>query len=988
MLKNVIVRGAREHNLKNIDVEIPRNKLTVITGLSGSGKSTLAFDTIYAEGQRRYVESLSAYARQFLGIMNKPDIDSIEGLSPAISIEQKTTSKNPRSTVGTVTEIYDYLRLLFARIGTIYCPKCDSPIKPQSAENIVNLILSEKGTAIIILAPILRGIKGTHEKIFVDLIKDGFTRVRVDGKIHRLEDVKDNVKLARYEKHWIEIFIDRVDVNDDNRQRISEAVEQAIHKSKGNIIILNPDKKVEEQKEISRGAGETLYSTFGACPNHQEVVFEQLEPRMFSFNSPFGACTTCLGLGEHLEIDPDLLIPDRNKSIMNGALAIYGKFDLKWRAQQIGVVAKNYDFDLFTPIKDLTEKQLKVLLYGTKEKLKGKWHTGARMNMDSGWEGVIPQTMRLHKQTESNHRKVKIEKLMQSRACNECEGKRLKDTILSVKINNQSIIDITNLSVDNSCLFFDKLSQLLPKKEAFIAKQVLKEIQDRLHFLRNVGLGYLNLSRSARTLSGGEAQRIRLATQIGANLMGVLYILDEPSIGLHQRDNEKLITTLHKLRDIGNTLIVVEHDEDTILAADYVLDMGPGAGIHGGHICAKGTPKQIEKSKESITGQYLSGKLSIEIPSTRRSATEFLSLKGAKSNNLKDLDIDFPTQVFCGISGVSGSGKSTLMNQTLMPALKRHLKKSLDKVGKHQSLTVPKTVQDIIIIDQEPIGRTPRSNPATYTKMFDDIRLLFASTKEAKARGYKQGRFSFNVPVGRCETCRGDGLIKIEMNFLPDVYVECESCKGKRYNKETLEITYKEKNIAEILQMSVEKALEFFKNHSSINRKLQTLFDVGLGYIKLGQSATTLSGGESQRIKLTRELAKVKRGKTAYLLDEPTTGLHFEDIRKLINVLNRLVDKGNSIYVIEHNLDVLKCCDHIIDLGPDGGEGGGYIIAQGTPEEIAGNNESHTGKFLAKILPDLKIKLKVEAGVKHEKYYEKTPKMDSSDDSVESFLEK
>jgi excinuclease ABC subunit A len=976
MLKNVIVRGAREHNLKNIDVEIPRNKLTVITGLSGSGKSTLAFDTIYAEGQRRYVESLSAYARQFLGIMNKPDIDSIEGLSPAISIEQKSTSKNPRSTVGTVTEIYDYLRLLFARIGTIYCPKCDSAIKPQSAENIVNLILSEKNRSIIILVPILRGIKGTHEKVFLDLIKDGFTRVRVDGKIYRLEDAKNNLKLGRYEKHWIEIVVDKIEVNDENRLRISEAVEQALNKGKGSLIILDPDKKITSGKEISRGSGETLYSTFGACETHQDVVFEQLEPRMFSFNSPFGACTNCLGLGEHLEIDPELLIPNDNLSIMNGAIAIYGKFDLKWRAQQIGLVAKKYKFDLFTPINELSEKQLDVLLYGTDEKLTGVWHTGAKMRMETGWEGVIPQTMRLYKQTDSAYRKAKIEKLMQSRPCNSCKGKRLKDNILSVKIEGKSIIDVTNLSINDSYEFFDNLPNKLSDKEKFIAKQVIKEIQDRLHFLFNVGLGYLNLSRSARTLSGGEAQRIRLATQIGANLMGVLYVLDEPSIGLHQRDNEKLIKTLHRLRDLGNTLIVVEHDEDTIRAADYVLDMGPGAGIHGGHICAQGTPKQIEKNKESVTGKYLAGEEIIEVPKTRRYSSEYLSIRGVRSNNLKNVDLDFPTQVLCGISGVSGSGKSTLMNQTLMPALKNKLKKSQDKVGQFDSLDIPKTIQDIIIIDQEPIGRTPRSNPATYTKMFDDIRILFSNTKEAKVRGYKQGRFSFNVAGGRCETCQGDGLIKIEMNFLPDVYVECEECKGKRYNKDTLDITYKEKNISDVLHMSVEDALLFFKNHTSINRKLQTLYDVGLGYIKLGQSATTLSGGESQRIKLTRELAKVKRGKTAYLLDEPTTGLHFEDIRKLIVVLNRLVDKGNSIYVIEHNLDVLKCCDYIIDLGPDGGKNGGIVVAKGMPEIVATNELSYTASFLKKTLPNLEIKVKEKEEIKHKKNYKKYMEMD------------
>ena len=954
MLKNVIVRGAREHNLKNITVEIPRNKLTVITGLSGSGKSTLAFDTIYAEGQRRYVESLSAYARQFLGIMNKPDIDSIEGLSPAISIEQKTTSKNPRSTVGTVTEIYDYLRLLYARVGVVHCPKCDETVRPQSAQNIVDLILSDKGRQLIILAPIIRGVKGTHEKIFDELQKDGFTRVRVNGKIYRMESVRDEIKLARYEKHWIEAVIDRIEISDDNRLRLAEAVEQALHKSDGTLLVLDPEARAEKKtsnkhKEIGRGAGETTYSTFGACSKHQEIVFEQLEPRMFSFNSPFGACPTCLGLGEHVEIDPDLLIPDPSLSIMDGALEIYGKFDLKWRAQQIGVVAKEFGFDLFTPLEELTKKQVQVLLYGTKKRLSGKWHTGARMNLKNGWEGVIPQTMRLYKQTQSNHRKQKIEKLMHNLPCDTCEGQRLKDTILSVKINKHSIIDVTDLSVSKSIAFFDELPKLLGKKESFIAKQVLKEIQDRLSFLQNVGLGYLNLSRSARTLSGGEAQRIRLATQIGANLMGVLYILDEPSIGLHQRDNKKLISTLHKLRDLGNTLIVVEHDEETIKNADYILDIGPGAGVHGGHITSKGTPKQIMRSN-SITGKYLSGEYGITLPKQRRTPTSWIELEGAEENNLKKVDVQFPTQVLCGITGVSGSGKSSLMNLTLMPALKRKLRKSTNIIGKHRSIEIPEEINSIIVINQEPIGKTPRSNPATYTKMFDDIRMLFAATKESKRRGYRQGRFSFNVPGGRCEECRGDGLIRIEMNFLPDVFVECEECKGKRYNKETLEITYKNRCIADILDMSVEEALTFFSNHSSINRKLQTLFDVGLGYIKLGQSATTLSGGEAQRVKLATELSRRATGKTLYILDEPTTGLHFEDVRKLLVVLNRLVDKGNTIFVIEHNLDVIKCCDYVIDLGPEGGDAGGKIVAFGTPEYIVHEKKSHTATFLKPLL--------------------------------------
>jgi excinuclease ABC subunit A len=947
MLQDLILRGAREHNLKNISLKLPRNKLIVITGLSGSGKSTLAFDTIYAEGQRRYVESLSAYARQFLGLMNKPDIDSIEGLSPAISIEQKTTSKNPRSTVGTVTEIYDYLRLLFARIGIIHCPKCDSTLKPQSAENISELILSEEGKEIFILAPIIRGIKGTHEKIFDDLKKDGFTRVRVDSEIYKLDNI--SLKLKRYEKHWIEAVVDKIIINDDNRLRISDAVNQALNKSNGTLIVLDPGQRFDD-KEISRGAGETVYSTFGACTQHPGVVFEQLEPRMFSFNSPFGACKNCLGLGEHMDISPDRLIPDKKKSIMGGALVVYGKLDLKWRAQQMAIVGKHYGFDLFTPIEKFTKKQFDVLLYGTNKPLQGKWSNGAAMNLKDGWEGVIPQTTRLHKDTKSNYRRDKFEQLMESRPCMSCNGKRLKETILAVKIRSKSIIDVTDLSIEKALDFFEDIPSSLSSKELFIAKQILKEINDRLNFLNNVGLSYLNLSRSARTLSGGEAQRIRLATQIGANLMGVLYVLDEPSIGLHQRDNEKLIQTLKKLRDIGNTLIVVEHDEETIKAADYIVDIGPGAGVHGGNICAQGTFKDIIENENSLTGKYLSNQLSIIHPASRRKPVEWIELIGANENNLKNIDVKFPVGVLCGITGVSGSGKSTLMNQTFIPALQSIKSNTNLKIGRHKELIIPKGVRDTIVIDQDPIGKTPRSNPATYIKLFDSIREIFANTKEAKSRGYKIGRFSFNVIGGRCEECCGDGIIKIEMNFLPDVYVECESCHGLRYNKDTLEITYKQKSIADVLDMSVEDALTFFEHHTLIKRKLQTLFDVGLGYIKLGQSATTLSGGESQRIKLTRELAKQKRGNTVYLLDEPTTGLHFEDVRKLLLVLNRLVNKGNTIYVIEHNLDVIKCCDYVIDLGAEGGDYGGEIIAVGTPEQICDIKRSRTGMFLKKIL--------------------------------------
>jgi excinuclease ABC subunit A len=956
MRDTISIKGAREHNLKNIDVELPRNKLIVITGLSGSGKSTLAFDTIYAEGQRRYVESLSAYARQFLGLMDKPDVDSIDGLSPAISIEQKSTSKNPRSTVGTVTEIYDYLRLLYARIGTHHCPKCDSSIRPQSPENITSLVMSEKGKTLVFLAPIIRGMKGTHEQVFDDLKKQGFTKIRVDQKIYDSDSIKEELKLVRYEKHWIEAVIDTVKIDDEERSRIAEAVEQALHIGKGTLIVIDAEKAdAGKKKELERFEGENMYSTFGACPNHPEIVFESLEPRMFSFNSPFGACPTCHGLGEITEVAEDLVIPDKSKSIIDGALAVYGKMDLTWRVQQLAIVGKKHGFDIFTPINDFTEKQLHVLLHGDREPINGNWSNGASMWMRDGWEGVIPQTMRLYRQTESEWRKEDIEKFMKSSPCNSCKGKRLQPVVLAVRILDKSIIDVTDLSIEQAVDFFINLPAQLNEKEMAIAKQVLKEINERLGFLKNVGLSYLSLSRAARTLSGGEAQRIRLATQIGSNLMGVLYILDEPSIGLHQRDNAKLISTLHRLRDLGNTLIVVEHDEDTIRNADYIVDMGPGAGIHGGHIVSEGTLAEIMKSKKSLTGKYLSGELKIEVPSERRKPVGFMTITGAEENNLKTLTAQLPLGVLCGISGVSGSGKSTLMNQTVMPVLRQKFGERIDKVGKHSSIEVPSVVKNVIVIDQDPIGRTPRSNPATYTKLFDEIRKIFALTKEAKARGYDQGRFSFNVKGGRCETCQGDGVLRIEMNFLPDVYVQCSDCKGKRYNKETLSVTYKGKNISEVLDMTVEEAAKFFENIPLVSRKLQTLLDVGLGYIKLGQSSTTLSGGESQRIKITRELSKHKSGHVVYMLDEPTTGLHFDDTKRLIKVLNRLVAKGNTVYVIEHNLDVIKSCDYLIDLGPEGGAAGGEILAQGTPEEVSENPQSYTGKFLQKMLISNKI---------------------------------
>ncbi|MCL2475651.1 excinuclease ABC subunit UvrA [Candidatus Bathycorpusculum sp.] len=952
MRDNISVKGAREHNLKNIDLELPRNKLIVITGLSGSGKSTLAFDTIYAEGQRRYVESLSAYARQFLGLMDKPDVDSIEGLSPAISIEQKSTSKNPRSTVGTVTEIYDYLRLLFARIGTHHCPKCGSSIHPQSPENITSLIMAEKDKTLVFLAPIIRGMKGTHESIFDDLKKEGYTKIRVDQKIYETDHIKEEIKLVRYEKHWIEAVIDTVTIQDDERSRIAEAVEGALKTGKGTMIIIDAtNTDAGKKKELERFEGEIMYSTFGACPNHPEIVFESLEPRMFSFNSPFGACSVCHGLGEITEVTADKVLPDKNLSIINGALAVYkSTMDLSWRAQQLTAVGKKYGFDIFTPIKDFTEQQLQILLYGDSEPINANWSNGAHMSMKDGWEGIIPQTMRLYRQTESEWRKSDIEKFMTSRPCNACHGKKLQPVVLAVQIQDKSIIDVTDLSIEDSVDFFQNLPPKLNQKDLSIAKQVLKEINERLGFLKNVGLGYLTLSRAAKTLSGGEAQRIRLATQIGSNLMGVLYILDEPSIGLHQRDNAKLITTLARLRDLGNTLIVVEHDEDTMRHADYIVDMGPGAGVHGGHIVAEGPPTAVMQNPRSLTGKYLSGELQIEVPQQRRQPTDCLTIKNASENNLKQLTVNLPIGVLCGVTGVSGSGKSTLMNLTVIPALKQLFGEQVDKIGRHQSLHVPKAIRNVIVIDQDPIGRTPRSNPATYTKLFDEIRRIFAATKEAKARGYVEGRFSFNVKGGRCETCQGDGVLRIEMNFLPDVYVQCSECKGKRYNKETLAVQYKGKNIAEVLDMTVEEAAKFFENTPQVHRKLQTLLDVGLGYIKLGQSSTQLSGGESQRIKITRELSKHKTGHVIYMLDEPTTGLHFDDTKRLIRVLNRLVDNGNTVYIIEHNLDVIKSCDQLIDLGPEGGAAGGQLLAQGTPEEVAQNPTSYTGIFLKKLL--------------------------------------
>lgn len=936
-MKKIVIKGAREHNLKDITVELPRDKFIVITGVSGSGKSTLAFDTIYAEGQRRYVESLSAYARQFLGQMDKPDVDAIDGLSPAISIEQKTTSKNPRSTVGTVTEIYDYLRLLFARIGVAHCPLHNIRIESQSPERIADSIIAktskhDQSDQVTVLAPVVRQKKGTYGQLFRDLNAEGFMRVRVNGEILRTDE---EIELDRYKKHDIQIVMDRLSPVLD-RSRLVEAIENALKKADGLVIVLDADGK------------EWLFSAKMACPVCG-MAFEELQPRMFSFNSPFGACETCNGLGIRMEFDPDLIIPDMDLCIADGAVALYRNAIDGWRGQYLAAVAKHFGFDIFTPMKALTEDQYNALMYGSDERIKFSMsmkNGDAYWSHNGQWEGLIPQSIRLYGQTNSEYRREELEKFMRVLPCPACNGKRLKEKVLAVKIAERSIVDVTDLSVSDCIAFFEKLEMSLGEKDREIARQVLKEIRSRLGFLEHVGLGYLTLSRNSGTLSGGEAQRIRLATQIGSNLTGVLYVLDEPSIGLHQRDNARLIGTLKKLRDLGNTLIVVEHDEETIRSSDHVLDIGPGAGIHGGFVVAQGTPEEIEKSPESLTGQYLSKKKRIAVPASRRKSRSFIRIRGCRENNLKGIDVNIPIGVLTAVTGVSGSGKSTLIYDTLYRALMKKIHKSSETPGEYDELIFDSEIDKVIVIDQSPIGRTPRSNPATYTKVFDPIRQAYAETKEAKVRGYRSGRFSFNVKGGRCEACQGDGMIKIEMNFLPDVYIECEECKGTRYNRETLEVKYKGKSIAEVLDMTVEEAREHFKNIPAIRSKLDTLLGVGLGYIKLGQSSTTLSGGEAQRIKLTRELAKKATGRTIYLLDEPTTGLHFDDVLKLISVLNDLVAKGNTVVVIEHNLDVIKSADYIIDLGPEGGDAGGWIVAAGTPEEVAGVEESHTGRFL------------------------------------------
>ena len=938
-MEYIKIKGARENNLKNIDVDIPRDKLVVITGLSGSGKSSLAFDTIYAEGQRRYVESLSAYARQFLGLMEKPNVEYIEGLSPAISIDQKTTSKNPRSTVGTITEIYDYLRLLYARIGLPHCPNCGKSITKMSVDQITDQVMSlTYGSKIQVLAPVIRGKKGEHLKVFEDARKNGFVRVRVDGN---MIDLAEEITLDKQKKHSIEVVVDRLVIKEGIEKRVSEAIETAASIA-NNLVVFNVN-----------GNEDILFSQNYACPDCG-ISIEEIEPRQFSFNSPFGACPRCAGLGSLLEIDPKLVIPDATKSLNDGAIRCGGwnsANEDNYSTIYLKSLAKHYGFSMDTPFVDLPDKVKNVILYGTKgERFSVKYEKAyGSGDFLSTFEGIINSLMRRYKETNSEGMKEYYESLMSNTVCPVCEGKRLKRESLAVTVGNKNIYELTNLSVLQMKSFFDKLK--MTNKEETISYQILKEIKARLNFLVNVGLDYLTLGRASSTLSGGEAQRIRLATQIGSGLTGVLYILDEPSIGLHQKDNEKLIGTLKNLRDLGNTLIVVEHDEDTMYAADEIIDIGPGAGVHGGQVIAQGSVEEIKKNENSITGAYLSGRKKIEVPTIRRKGNgNVIKIVGASENNLKNINVEFEQGIFTCVTGVSGSGKSSLVNEILYKALANKLNGANLVPGKHKSINGYETLDKVINIDQSPIGRTPRSNPATYTGVFDHIRKLFAETNEAKIRGYSQGRFSFNIKGGRCESCNGDGIIKIEMHFLPDVYVPCEVCKGKRYNRETLEVRYKGKNISEVLNMTVEEALEFFKNIPSIKNKMQTLFDVGLGYIKLGQPSTTLSGGEAQRIKLATELSKRSTGKTLYILDEPTTGLHTEDVSKLVKILDRLTEAGNTIVVIEHNLDVIKCADYIIDLGPLGGEKGGTIVACGTPEEVARIDESATGEYLKRIL--------------------------------------
>ncbi|HOM95550.1 MAG TPA: excinuclease ABC subunit UvrA [Methanofastidiosum sp.] len=939
----ITVKGASEHNLKNIDVQLPRDKLIVITGVSGSGKSSLAFDTIYAEGQRRYVESLSAYARQFLGLMEKPDVEYIEGLSPAISIEQKTTSKNPRSTVGTVTEIYDYLRLLYARVGIPYCSNCGKEIKKQTVTEITDQILSfPEGTKITILAPIVRGRKGEYSTLLKEMNQEGFARAEIDGEIKEL-DIE--IRLERYKKHNINIIIDRLVLKEGISSRLYEDIELALKKGEGVIFVDIDDNR------------KTFSENF-ACADCG-VSLEEINPRMFSFNTPYGACSACHGLGFKQEFDPDLIIPNKDISLMEGAVEVWNSID-GFRGQTLQALSKKFKFRLDTPVKDLSEEHMNILLYGTNEKVRYNYrsrNTPTYWTYEGNFEGIIPWLERVYKETESEYRKEQFEKYIRLNPCELCNGKRLKPEALSVKIQDRSIIDITELQISNCYKFFVNLDQYLNEKEKIISKQILKEIKSRLGFLLSVGLDYLTLDRRAGTLSGGESQRIRLATQVGSQLVGVLYILDEPSIGLHQRDNAKLIVMLKRLRDIGNTVIVIEHDEEMMLSSDYLVDIGPGAGVHGGKVVAIGSPEEVMKNPNSLTGKYLSRNLKIESPKIRKTSNEFLIIKGARQYNLKNIDVKIPLGLFVCVTGVSGSGKSTLINDILYKDLAKKFYRAVDKPGDHDEILGIENIDKVIIIDQSPIGRSPRSNPATYTGLFTPIRELFSELPESKRRGFKKGRFSFNVKGGRCENCNGDGLIKIEMHFLPDVYVKCEECKGERYNRETLTVKYKGKSISDILDMTVEEALHFFENIPILRNKLQTLYDVGLSYIKVGQPATTLSGGEAQRVKLSKELSRRATGKTLYILDEPTTGLHFDDVKKLLDVLLRLRENGNTVIVIEHNMDVIKTADHIIDLGPEGGYRGGEIIAEGSPEDIIKSPKSHTGRFLEEVLKRDKIRI-------------------------------
>ena len=940
MQDHIFIKGARENNLKNIDVSIPRDKLVVLTGLSGSGKSSLAFDTIYAEGQRRYVESLSSYARMFLGQMDKPDVDYIDGLSPAISIDQKTTSRNPRSTVGTVTEIYDYLRLLWARIGTPHCPKCGKEIRRQTIDQIIDQILAlPEGTRIQVLAPVVRGRKGEHAKVFEDARRSGYVRVRADGNLY---DLSEDIPLEKNKKHHIEIVVDRLIVRPDITQRLTDSVETASNLS-GGLVIVN----------LLREGQDLTFSQNYACDDCG-VSIEELTPRMFSFNNPYGACPTCTGLGSQLKADPTLIIPDDSLSILDGAIVAPGWNSIRSDGisrMYFEALAKKYQFSLRTPVKELPAEVRQIIFYGTKgEKLEMHYdQPRGKGVLYQAFEGVANNLERRFAETQSDASKKEIEEFLGACPCPTCGGKRLRPEALAVTVGGESIYDVTALPVDEEIAFFDKL-RLTPTQQ-LIAAQILKEIRSRLGFLQSVGLSYLTLSRSSGTLSGGESQRIRLATQIGSSLMGVLYILDEPSIGLHQRDNDKLLATLQHLRDLGNTLIVVEHDEDTMRAADYLIDIGPGAGSHGGEVVAAGTPAEVMANPKSLTGQYLSGKKKIEVPAVRRPGNgKFLTVRGARENNLKDIDVSVPLGTFTCVTGVSGSGKSSLVNEILYKKLGVELNCMKAHPGRFRSIEGLEHLDKVVGIDQSPIGRTPRSNPATYTGLFNEIRNLFASTQDAKARGYGPGRFSFNTRGGRCEACSGDGLLKIEMHFLADVYVPCEVCRGKRYNRETLEVRYKGKSIADVLDMTVEEALEFFAPVPKIADKLRTLSDVGLGYVKLGQSSTTLSGGEAQRVKLATELARRSTGRTIYILDEPTTGLHAADVKKLLEVLQRLVDAGNTVLVIEHNLDVIKCADWLIDLGPEGGAGGGTVVCTGTPETVAQEPRSYTGQYLKKYL--------------------------------------